>query len=58
MSRMFGAEEFVKRLVPGFVTDCKLVGDWRTVSFANGMVVREFIVVNGRKSPAFLVRSR
>lgn len=33
-----------KRLVPGFVTDCKLVGDWRTVSFANGMVVREFIV--------------
>ena len=33
-----------KRLVPGFVVDCKLQGDWRTVTFANGMVVRELIV--------------
>jgi len=33
-----------KRLVPGFVTDCKLEGDWRTVTFMNGMVVRELIV--------------
>ena len=33
-----------KRLVPGFVTDCTLEGDWRTVTFANGMVVRELIV--------------
>ena len=33
-----------KRLVPGFVMDCKLAGDWRTVTFANGMVVRELIV--------------
>jgi hypothetical protein len=33
-----------KRLVPGFVTDCKLEGDWRTVTFGNGMVVRELIV--------------
>jgi Polyketide cyclase / dehydrase and lipid transport len=33
-----------KRLVPGFVLDCKLEGDWRTVTFANGMVVRELIV--------------
>jgi len=33
-----------KRLVVGFVTDCKLEGDWRTVTFANGMTVREFIV--------------
>jgi Polyketide cyclase / dehydrase and lipid transport len=33
-----------KRLVPGFVVDCKLEGDWRIVSFANGMVVRELIV--------------
>jgi len=33
-----------KRLVVGFVTDCKLEGDWRTVTFANGLVVREFIV--------------
>jgi len=33
-----------KRLVPGFVVDCKLEGDSRIVTFANGMVVREFIV--------------
>ena len=33
-----------KRLVPGFVVDCKLEGDWRTVKFGNGMVVRELIV--------------
>ena len=33
-----------KRLVRGFVIDCKLDGDWRTVSFANGVTVRELIV--------------
>jgi len=33
-----------KRLVPGFVVDCKLQGDSRVVTFANGMVVRELIV--------------
>jgi len=33
-----------KRLVPGFVVDCKLEGDWREVTFANGMVARELIV--------------
>jgi hypothetical protein len=33
-----------KRLVPGFVVDCKLAGDSRIVTFANGMVVRELIV--------------
>jgi carbon monoxide dehydrogenase subunit G len=33
-----------RRLVPGFVVDCKLEGDWRIVTFANGMVVRELIV--------------
>jgi len=33
-----------KRLVRGFVVDCKLEGDWRIVTFANGMVVRELIV--------------
>ena len=33
-----------KRLVVGFVADCKLEDDWRTVTFANGMVVRELIV--------------
>ena len=33
-----------KRLVPGFVTDCKLDGDWRTVTFGNGKVARELIL--------------
>jgi Polyketide cyclase / dehydrase and lipid transport len=33
-----------KRLVRGFVVDCKLEDDWRIVTFANGMVVRELIV--------------
>jgi hypothetical protein len=33
-----------KRLVPGFVIDCKLEGDSRIVTFANGMVVRELII--------------
>lgn len=32
------------RLVPGFVTDCRLEGDARIVTFANGLVVRELIV--------------
>jgi Polyketide cyclase / dehydrase and lipid transport len=32
------------RLVPGFVVDCKLEGDSRIVTFANGMEVRELIV--------------
>jgi hypothetical protein len=30
--------------VPGFVIDCKLEGDWRIVTFANGMIVRELII--------------
>src|SRR5262245_35679979 len=33
-----------KRLVRGFVLDCQLEGDSRTVTFANGMVARELIV--------------
>jgi len=33
-----------RRLVPGFVVDCQLAGDWRTVTFVNGLVVRELIV--------------
>jgi Polyketide cyclase / dehydrase and lipid transport len=33
-----------KRLVRGFVVDCKLEGDSRIVTFANGMVARERIV--------------
>jgi Polyketide cyclase / dehydrase and lipid transport len=32
------------RLVPGFVTDTKLEGGERIVTFGNGMVVREHIV--------------
>ena len=32
------------RLVAGFVTDCRLEGDARIVTFANGMVARELIV--------------
>jgi carbon monoxide dehydrogenase subunit G len=33
-----------ERLVQGFVTDCRLDGDARVVTFANGMTVRERIV--------------
>ena len=32
------------RLVVGFVTDCRLDGDVRVVTFANGMSARELIV--------------
>jgi hypothetical protein len=39
-----------KRLVPGFVVDCKLEGDSRIVTFANGVVVRELIVSVDDKS--------
>ena len=33
-----------KRLVPGFVTDSRLEGDTRIVTFGNGMVLREPIL--------------
>ena len=33
-----------RRLVPGFVVDCRLEGDSRYVTFANGMTIREIIV--------------
>ena len=33
-----------ERLAPGFVTDTRLEGGARVVTFANGMVVRELIV--------------
>lgn len=33
-----------RRLVPGFVVNCKLEGDSRIVTFANGTVMRELIV--------------
>ena len=32
------------RLVVGFVTDCRLEGDARVVTFANGVVARERII--------------
>ena len=32
------------RLVRGFVTDCRLEGSTRTVTFANGIVAKEVIV--------------
>ncbi len=32
------------RLAPGFVTDCRLEGEARIVTFANGMVAKELIV--------------
>jgi len=32
------------RLVPGFVTDCRLEGDTRLVTFANGIKAKELIV--------------
>ncbi len=40
--RDFGALR--ERLVPGFVTDCKLDGTARIVTFGNGMVIRELLV--------------
>ena len=40
--RDFGAVH--QRLVPGFVTDARLDGDARIVTFANGMVAREVLV--------------
>lgn len=40
--RDFGA--LATRLVPGFVTDCKLDGDTRVVTFFNGLVAREALV--------------
>ncbi|AMV16399.1 SRPBCC family protein [Planctomyces sp. SH-PL14] len=33
-----------KRLVPGFVVDCRLDGDSRYLTFGNGMSIREIIV--------------
>lgn len=33
-----------RRLVPGFVTECRLEGDSRYLTFGNGMSIREIIV--------------
>ncbi|HET7340508.1 MAG TPA: SRPBCC family protein [Methylomirabilota bacterium] len=40
--RDFGAPH--KRLAPGFLTDTRLEGDARVVTFANGLVARERLV--------------
>src|SRR3954451_88007 len=36
--------EVHRRLAPGFVTDCRLEGEARVVTFANGFVARELII--------------
>jgi hypothetical protein len=33
-----------RRLVPGFVIDCRLEGDSRVITFADGLTIRELIV--------------
>jgi carbon monoxide dehydrogenase subunit G len=40
--RDFGALH--ERLVPGFVTDCRMDGEDRIVTFANGAVMREVLI--------------
>jgi uncharacterized protein YndB with AHSA1/START domain len=40
--RDFGALH--KRLVPGFVTDCRMDGENRIVTFATGAVMREVLI--------------
>ena len=47
------------RLVPGFVTDTKLEGEARIVTFANGMVARELLVDcdNARQRLAYAIIS-
>ena len=37
------------RLVRGFVTDCRLEGNTRTVTFANGIIAKEIIVDIGEQ---------
>ena len=36
--------EVHRRVVPGFVTDCRMEGEARIVTFFNGMVAKELIV--------------
>jgi len=45
------------RLAQGFVTDTKLEGDTRTVTFANGFVVREQVVSIDDETCRFVYRS-
>jgi hypothetical protein len=53
--RDFGAVH--TRVVPGFLTDCKLEGDTRVVTFANGMVARESLVAadDGRRRLVYAI---
>ena len=44
-----------ERLVKGFVTDCRLDGDARVVTFANGMTVRERIVDDAQRRVVWAV---
>ncbi|WP_407168348.1 SRPBCC family protein [Bradyrhizobium sp. ORS 111] len=55
--RDFGALH--TRLVPGFVTDTKLDGDVRIVSFANGTMARETLVDrdDGRRRLVYAITS-
>ncbi|MCP4617206.1 MAG: SRPBCC family protein [Bradyrhizobium sp.] len=55
--RDFGALH--TRLVPGFVTDTKLEGDARIVTFANGSVAREVLVDSddGKRRLVYAIRS-
>ena len=55
--RDFGALH--TRLVPGFVTDAKLEGDARIVTFGNGTVAREILVAcdDARRRLAYAVVS-
>ena len=41
---LFGDFSAPPRLAPGFVTNCTVDGDIRTVTFANGVVARERLV--------------
>jgi hypothetical protein len=45
------------RLAQGFVTDTKLEGDTRTVTFANGFVVQEQVVAIDNEVRRFVYRS-
>jgi hypothetical protein len=48
-----------QRVAPGFVTDCRLDGDARIVTFANGNVARELLVTmdDARKRLVYAVVS-
>jgi hypothetical protein len=55
--RDFGAVH--ERLVPGFVLDCRMDGDARIVTFANGSVARETLVTidEGDLRLVYMIRS-